>query len=90
MQRLTAIVRGYVQGVYFRASAQEEAVQLGLTGWVANQWDGSVKVVAEGPDEGLRHFLRWLHRGPPAARVEQVDVQWTPATGEFQGFQVRH
>lgn len=90
MQRMTAIVRGYVQGVYFRASAQEEAARLGLTGWVANQWDGSVKVVAEGPDEALRQFLQWLHRGPPAARVEQVDVQWTAATNEFHGFQVRY
>lgn len=90
MQRMTAIVRGYVQGVYFRASAQEEAVRLGLTGWVANQWDGSVKAVAEGPDQALRQFLRWLHHGPPAARVEQVDVQWSEATGEFHSFQVRH
>jgi acylphosphatase len=62
---------------------------LAVTGWTANQWDGSVRVVAEGDDDALRRLLQWLHKGPPAARVEQVDVVWSAATGEFASFQIR-
>jgi acylphosphatase len=89
MKRLTAVVHGYVQGVYFRAATQQEAARLDVNGWVANQWDGSVKVVAEGPDASLERLLRWLEHGPPAARVAHVDVMWSEATGEFRGFQIR-
>lgn len=89
MQRLTAVVQGRVQGVGFRAFAQAEAVRLNLAGWVANRWDGSVKVVAEGPDANLARFVRWLHHGPPSAHVSDVDVMWGEGTGEFHGFQIR-
>ena len=90
MQQLVAVVHGYVQGVGFRASTQHQAAQLHLTGWVANQWDGSVKVVAEGPDSALQQLLAWLQHGPPHAHVKKVDVIWSPGTGEFRGFQIRH
>ena len=50
MKRLTATVHGYVQGVAFRVNTQREASRLGVTGWVKNHWDGSVKVLGEGPD----------------------------------------
>lgn len=90
MQRLNAVVHGHVQGVGFRVSAQNRAVQLNLIGWVANQWDGSVKVVAEGPDRNLQQFLDWLRRGPPHAHVQRVEVDWAEATGEFSGFHIRH
>lgn len=89
MRQLTATVHGYVQGVGFRASAQRRAAQLNLTGWVANQWDGSVKVVAEGPERALQQFLDWLRRGPLAADVKRVDATWTEAAGRFHGFQIR-
>ncbi len=90
MQQLIAVVHGYVQGVGFRASTQHKAAQLNVTGWVANQWDGSVKVVAEGPDRALEALLTWLRHGPPAAHVEKVDTIWTQGSGEFRGFQIRH
>ncbi|RIK56917.1 MAG: acylphosphatase [Chloroflexi bacterium] len=89
MRQLTATVHGYVQGVGFRASAQRRAAQLSLSGWVANQWDGSVKVVAEGPERALQQFLGWLQRGPAAADVERVDATWAEATGQFHGFHIR-
>jgi len=63
---------------------------LGLVGWVANQPDGTVRVVAEGPEESLRQLLAFLHRGSPSARVERVDSVWTDASGAFTDFQVRH
>jgi acylphosphatase len=89
MKRLTASVRGIVQGVSFRDYTRREATRLLLTGWVANQWDGTVKVVAEGPEETLQQFVRWLHKGSPAARVDQVDVAWSAASGEFRQFEIR-
>jgi acylphosphatase len=88
--RLEATVTGLVQGVYFRHYTQQEAVRLGLRGWVANQPDGSVKVVAEGDMAALQRFLDFLHRGSPSARVEKVDTVWGEATGSFPGFNVRH
>ncbi len=90
MQRMTAIVHGRVQGVNFRYFTLQEARRLGLTGWVANRPDGTVEVVAEGPENALASLERWLHRGSPAARVERVDVQWSPASGEFSRFQIRY
>jgi acylphosphatase len=90
MKRMTATVHGHVQGVAFRVNTQREASRLDVTGWVKNQWDGSVKVVAEGPDSALNRLATWLERGPRAARVERVDKQWSEGTGEFRTFSVRH
>ncbi len=90
MQRLTAIVKGRVQGVGFRAFTQQEATQLNLVGWVANRWDGTVQIVAEGPDANLEKLVAWLNRGgPPSAYVTGVNLEWDPGTGEFRGFQIR-
>ena len=66
------IVTGRVQGVFFRASARDCALQLGIAGHAKNLADGSVEVVAAGSDEALAALHAWLHRGPPAARVERV------------------
>lgn len=89
MKRLEANITGRVQGVYFRASTQQRARQLGLAGWVRNEPDGSVLTVAEGNDATLQQFLTFLESGPPGAYVEQVTARWGEATGEFSGFQVR-
>jgi len=80
---------GRVQGVFFRASARDEANHLGLTGWVRNCMDGSVEVVAEGNVEAVADLLRWCEHGPPYAHVSRVDAEYSAATGEFSGFQVR-
>lgn len=89
MKRLIAVVRGRVQGVYFRQYTMRQAVNLHLTGWVRNEADGSVRVVAEGPEETLTLLLRFLGHGSPASQVDQVSADWQPATGEFSGFHVR-
>jgi acylphosphatase len=88
-KRLEATVFGYVQGVYFRQTTQQEAQRLGIAGWVANEPGGTVRVVAEGPAQALEQLAGFLHVGPPAARVERVQINWLPATGEFNQFQVR-
>lgn len=87
-KRLHVIVRGRVQGVFFRASAQREARRLGLTGWVQNRRDAAVEVLAEGGEDELREFLGFCNRGPSAARVEKVDVRWRGYTGEFADFRI--
>jgi acylphosphatase len=83
-------VRGRVQGVFFRASTQREARRLGLTGWVRNQKDASVEVLAEGEENGIKDLIAWAQHGPTAARVEKVDVRWRSFAGDFFDFQIVH
>ena len=66
------IVRGRVQGVFFRASTREQALKLGITGQAKNLADGNVEVIACGTGEALDELQKWLQRGPPSARVESV------------------
>jgi acylphosphatase len=90
MERVHMIVRGRVQGVYYRASARDRARQLQLSGWVRNCPDGSVEIVAEGKQASLEQLVAWCHEGPPGAVVTTVDVEWQAATGEFVGFTVKY
>ena len=87
--RIRLIVKGRVQGVYFRASAVQQARHLGLTGWVMNHDDGSVEVVAEGVSENIKELIAWCRQGPPGARVDEVDVQRQDFRGEFSEFRIR-
>lgn len=66
------VVHGRVQGVYFRAWTREQAVELGLRGWVRNRSDGTVEVLAIGASPELDMFEQRLHEGPPASRVDRV------------------
>jgi acylphosphatase len=88
MRRLEAVVRGYVQGVGYRAFAAREARSLGVIGMVGNEPDGSVCVIAEGEEGALREFIARLERGPSEAEVSHVDVQWRTPTGEFPAFRI--
>ena len=88
--RLQATVHGRVQGVSFRFYTRRRAAELGLTGHVRNAWDGTVEVVAEGQRAGLEALLAFLHVGPPAAVVTQVDVRWVAPTGVYDRFEVRY
>jgi acylphosphatase len=89
MTRLHAVIEGYVQGVGFRAFVQDQAIRMGLSGWVRNRWDGSVEVVAEGDRSTLEKLLTALYRGPRGSQVMGVNPEWQPANGEFSGFRVR-
>lgn len=89
-RRLSARVRGRVQGVGFRYFTRSEARRLGVQGWVRNEPDGSVSVVAEGPDGGLKGLLEALHSGPPGAVVREVEAGWSEARGAFDAFEVRY
>ena len=87
--RLTAVVRGEVQGVGFRWSVQREASRLGLTGYAENLPDGSVRVEAEGDPDQLDELEAFLRQGPRWAEVGAVEAERAPATGEFRGFGTR-
>jgi len=87
--RLEATVRGRVQGVGFRYFVVRESRRLGLAGWVSNELDGSVRVVAEGGDAAIGALEEALRVGPPGAVVERVSGVRMPATGRFGGFGVR-
>ncbi len=88
-QQLHAVVHGHVHGVSFRYNTQRVAEQLSLDGWVRNADDGTVEVVAEGSRSKLDELLAFLHKGPPAAQVTAVDVEWSAATRRYDGFKIR-
>lgn len=87
--RLHAIVMGRVQGVGFRYFVLEQAVRLGVTGWVRNRWDGNVEVAAEGTRQALDRLVVQLERGPASSAVSRVQIEWEPPRAEFTSFRVR-
>ena len=88
IERLHATVFGRVQGVSFRFFTRDTAVELDLTGWVANRYDGSVEVVAEGSRAALDQLVAFLHQGPSTAHVDHIQHEFLPATGEFKRFTI--
>jgi len=86
--RATILVTGKVQGVFYRASAMEQAQRLGLAGFVKNLPDGAVEAVVEGTEAAVEQFVAWCKVGPPAARVEELHVRFGPMRGEFRTFTI--
>jgi acylphosphatase len=89
---LSTVVRklsiyGQVQGVGFRYYFSEQARRLGICGWVRNRRGGSVEAMIEGTPDAVEALLAWARLGPPAARVERVEV--SAAEGAFTGFELR-
>jgi acylphosphatase len=79
--RKRLVVRGHVQGVFFRETTRREAERRGVTGWVRNQPDGSVEAVLEGEAEAVERVMERCRSGPPGARVDAVDVVDEAAEG---------
>jgi acylphosphatase len=88
MERLHAIVHGDVQGVGFRYFVQRRAQQIGLSGWVRNNDDGTVELVAEGTRTQLEDLRRILEDGPSLARVDRVETKWSEGTGNLGRFEL--
>ena len=74
-------ITGLVQGVFFRARCAEEATRLGVTGWVRNEYDGSVRARFEGPADAVDAMVGWCHQGSPRAVVDRVEVADVPGEG---------
>ncbi|KQY56710.1 acylphosphatase [Nocardioides sp. Root140] len=82
------VVHGRVQGVFFRATCQQEAIARGVTGWVSNEYDGTVRAHVEGTTASVAAMVRWLSTGPRRAIVERIEVTEATPTGAA-GFEVR-
>jgi acylphosphatase len=87
MRRAEVVVRGAVQGVFFRVETRDRARSLRLAGWVRNAPDGSVEAAFEGEDERVESMVGWCRRGPRGARVDDVEVTWTEVQNE-DGFSI--
>jgi acylphosphatase len=87
--RVRLKITGRVQGVYFRASAMQEARGLRLTGWVMHCPDSTVEIVAEGEKDQLKKLIDWCRGGPPGAQVKEISVEWETSKQEFHSFSIR-
>jgi len=89
LQRVHVVVKGRVQGVGFRAHVQYSARQVGVTGWVRNVGYDTVEAVGEGERGKLERFVQVVKTGPVGSQVDEADVEWQNATGEWSDFQMR-
>jgi len=88
MKRLRVKVYGRVQGIGFRYFVKKVANKLNLDGWVKNNPDGTVEILAQGPDKTLNEFLEHCKKGPFLAKVEKIDISEDKSKGEFRGFDI--
>ena len=89
LRRARVVVHGLVHGVGFRYSCHHEAARNNVTGWVRNDWDGTVEAVFEGREQDVESMIAWCRRGPGSAHVRSVEVDWSEPTGEFDSFGIR-
>ena len=87
--RIHGIIKGKVQGVFFRKHTQAEAQRLGVTGWVRNLPTGEVEVVGEGSEEQCGGLEQWLkHTGSPKSRIDEAHVTRSKPSDEFSSFDI--
>ena len=86
--RRRLVVRGRVQGVFFRDSTRRRAEQLGVSGWARNREDGAVEVVAEGEPDAVEQLVAYIRRGPGSAEVSEVEASEEEPEG-LSGFETR-
>ena len=87
--RVHVWVQGRVQAVGFRAFVQQNALKIGVNGWVRNVGYNTVEAVAEGTKEQVEGFLQMVKRGPLGSRVDESREEWEQVTGEFEAFRVK-
>lgn len=83
-------ITGKVQGVFYRKSAKIEADLLGIGGWIKNLKDGSVEASAGADKPKLEEFVAWCKKGPPFAKVENVEVEWKDTDSGYSEFEIRN
>jgi acylphosphatase len=88
--RVRIRIEGVVQGVFYRYSTQQKALELGVYGWVRNCPDGSVECLVEGERDKVEALILWCHHGPPGALVDKVKTQWEEYRGDVQGFSIKY
>lgn len=88
MNTVNIRVFGNVQGVFFRKSTKDMADELGVSGWVRNESDGTVEIMATGDKKALDKLISWSKNGPPLAKVKKVDADWIAEVEEFEDFDI--
>ena len=83
-------ITGLVQGVFYRSTAKRIAQDLKLKGYVKNNEDGSVSLVAEGPEDKLVELLKWCQKGPENAQIKDIDVKYEAVTGKYPDFSIKY
>ena len=89
-KRVHVIVEGRVQGVFFRACTRDEAVRLGLSGWVRNRPNGSVEALVEGKKGAVNKMVQWFQQGSPHSIVEKVHLSEESPLGDFGTFEIHY
>ena len=87
MKTIRLIIKGKVQGVFYRATAKDIADQFGIKGWIRNLPDNNVEITATATEELLQKFIAWCKQGPPRAKVDEVIVEELNLK-EFNGFRI--
>lgn len=88
MPTIHLIIKGKVQGVFYRATAKEIAEEIGVTGWIKNTSEGNVELMATGTEEQLIYLIDWCKQGPPKSIVSDVMVTKKEKEEAFKGFQI--
>ncbi len=81
-------IKGKVQGVWYRASAKDKAIELGLTGKIWNEYDGDVGAIVQGPLDQILSFIEWCKEGPPLAKVDDVVEEEISEEKIYPGFEI--
>lgn len=81
-------ISGHVQGVFYRAYAQEEAQKLGLTGYAKNMPDGSVETLLQGSEAQINSFIEWAREGSPGAKIDKVEIEWQTPVQDLKNFEI--
>jgi len=90
IKQVSLKIYGRVQMVLFRDSTRRKAKKLNLVGWVMNQKDGTVQVVAEGEEENLKQLIKWCYNGPMLAKIDKIDISWQEPIGQFNKFEIKY
>ena len=88
MQQAHLTISGRVQGVFYRASCQEVASRYGLTGWVRNLSTGQVEILVQGEKDKIEKLINWCKKGPPGAKVNDVEIAWREDLEEQDSFKI--
>jgi len=88
--RLRIKIYGIVQGVFFRTNAMEKSTKLGLKGWVMNNKDGSVEILADGKEEKIKELVEWCKIGPGLARIDRIEITEEKPKEKLHNFKIRY
>ena len=90
LKRIHLIIKGQVQGVYYRQNTLRKGKQLELKGYVRNLKEGTVEVIAEGPEEKLKELIQFCENNPGESKVEKVNIKYEEPKNQFKDFTTKY